>query len=134
MKIAAYGTLRDNLHSAKYLTRKYGPDAITDLGTYRQDGHRLYAQWMTAMQIWCPFAVIDPEANMVVSLLEIANGPAAIDIDKGESWAYDKVRIGSPLTTDHVWMYQSRRHHPEADWIEVPDGDYAQWARNGFKL
>jgi gamma-glutamylcyclotransferase (GGCT)/AIG2-like uncharacterized protein YtfP len=120
MKIAAYGTLRGGLHSARYLTHKYGQDAVKELGTHRLKGFDLYTAPMFGVD--CPF-VYKGEGTITVTLLEISEPDASADIDRGESWAYDKVKIKIDGVKGDVFMYQAKKERTK-NFKLVTTGDY----------
>lgn len=132
MKIAAYGTLRGGLHSAKYLTDRYGADSVKVLGEYDLPGFNLFTRpiYMTGAPapdanrpnaIDCPFAV-PGEATIKVTLLDIDDNGAARAIDSGESWAYDKTPIVVPGFGE-AFIYQARNQQ-DPRYTLVSSGDY----------
>lgn len=122
MKIAAYGTLRGGLHSAKYLTDKYGLDSVKILGDFRLPGFSLYTKLMFGIN--CPFATPNLNDSIKITLLEISEPYAAQDIDRGESWGYDKIPVMIPGFTK-VYLYQSRKK-PDDTYTLIPTGDYLE--------
>jgi gamma-glutamylcyclotransferase (GGCT)/AIG2-like uncharacterized protein YtfP len=124
MKIAAYGTLRGGLHSAKYLTDKYGPDSVKVLDEYKLPGFDLYAY--PTFGFMCPYA-FPGERTLKVTLLEISDNGAAADIDRGESWGYDKVQVELPGVEGPVFIYQA---HPwrVGNWNDlIESGDFLKF-------
>jgi gamma-glutamylcyclotransferase (GGCT)/AIG2-like uncharacterized protein YtfP len=132
MKIAAYGTLRGGLHSARFLTDRYGQDSVKVLGDYELPGFNLFTRpvYLTGAParssalpgtIDCPFVV--PGAGTVkVTLLEISDNGAAAAIDRGEAWAYDKVPVVVPGFGE-AFVYRAKNYaHPQ--YKVVPGGDY----------
>lgn len=119
MKIAAYGTLRGGLHSAKYLTNKYGIDSVKVLGEYELPGFNLFTR--PFMGIDCPFAV-PGDGTLKVTLLDIGEDGPADDIDRGESWAYDKTLVLVP-DFGEAFIYQARDHQ-DSRYKLVANGDY----------
>lgn len=130
MRIAAYGTLRGGLHSAKYLTDRFGPDSVKVLGEGDLPGFNLFTRpiYMNGgpapdanrpNAIDCPFAV-PGNGTIKITLLEIDDNGAARAIDSGEAWAYDKTLISG---FEDTFIYQARDHN-DPRYTLVPSGDY----------
>lgn len=118
MLIASYGTLRGGQHSAKYLTDKYGMDSVKEIETKVIKGYALYHAPRFGFD--CPFAVKDRNKKITVTILDIQDGLAADDIDRGESWGYDKTPIG-----DDTFMYVAKPTQVEnGDLEEIHSGDW----------
>lgn len=118
MLIAAYGTLRGGQHSAKYLTDKYGLDSVKEVETKTIDGYALYHGPRYGFD--CPFAIKQEGKKITVTVLDISDNGAAADIDRGESWGYDKTPI-----TDNVFMYVAKPEQAKDPILrEVVTGDW----------
>ena len=118
MLVAAYGTLRGGQHSARFLTHRHGKDSVKEVRTEVVEDYGLYHAWRYGFD--CPFAVKEKGKKITVTILEIADGAAANDIDDGESWGYDKTPIGNG-----VFMYVANAQQANSDDLEpIASGDW----------
>lgn len=122
MLIAAYGTLRGGQHSAKFLTDRYGLDSVKELRTEVVKGYALYHAPRFGFD--CPFAVKEDDKHITVTILDISDNGAAADIDRGESWGYNKTPIDDSKTTP-IYMYVAKPEQmAKGDTQEVASGDW----------